>query len=179
MRQPAKTQYRSAAGLVGLLTLLLACGVILDLAAAGADSMQIDLIRRAMAGEEITEKMADANDARQGLIGIAQLALFILTTIFFCIWIHRANRNARAFGTDDCRWFRPAMTAHAMININIVEADGRVFETYFTLAGLADFDIFVLKNFGATVFVNSNCFGHERFPIKFVLNENPPLSGEQ
>ncbi len=32
------------------------------------------------------------------LLGLAQLGLYIATAVVFCMWVHRANRNARALG---------------------------------------------------------------------------------
>jgi hypothetical protein len=50
--------------------------------------------------DEMTEA-ANANDTRQGLISIAQIALAVVTGIVVLIWIHRANRNAHALGAKN------------------------------------------------------------------------------
>lgn len=46
----------------------------------------------------------EANDARQGIIGIAYLAIFIVTGILILKWIYRANYNARQLGAKDMRF---------------------------------------------------------------------------
>jgi Domain of unknown function (DUF4328) len=48
--------------------------------------------------------LAEENDARERLLGIAWLAFYIFTTVFVLKWIYRLNRNARSFG------FRPLKT---------------------------------------------------------------------
>jgi hypothetical protein len=44
------------------------------------------------------ENEATANDTRQQLIGILQIALFIITGISFLKWIYFSNSNSRSFG---------------------------------------------------------------------------------
>jgi len=41
-----------------------------------------------------------ATDVAEALLGLAQLAVFIVTGVVFLMWIHRANRNARALGAE-------------------------------------------------------------------------------
>ena len=47
---------------------------------------------------------AEANDARQGVIGIIQLVIFIVSGFLILKWIYRANYNARQLGAEDMRF---------------------------------------------------------------------------
>ena len=61
-----------------------------------SDFGQMSLLDRAF-----TEAEAAANDARQGIIGLGYLGVFIVTGVAFLKWIYRANLNCRAFGAED------------------------------------------------------------------------------
>lgn len=45
-----------------------------------------------------------ALDIAEGLTGLLQLLVFVVTGIPFLMWIHRANRNARALGAQDMQF---------------------------------------------------------------------------
>lgn len=46
----------------------------------------------------------EANDARQGIIGMVYLAVFIISGIMILKWIYRANYNARQLGAKDMKF---------------------------------------------------------------------------
>lgn len=48
--------------------------------------------------QEALINAAEASDSRQGIVGLAQLVVFLTTAILVLRWIHRANWNARALG---------------------------------------------------------------------------------
>ena len=50
------------------------------------------------ASQQAAIDAAEASDARQGLIGLAQIVISIVSGILILRWIHRANWNARALG---------------------------------------------------------------------------------
>jgi len=52
----------------------------------------------------ITTAAAESNDARQGMIGLLYLGVFIATGIIFLKWIHRANLNCRGFGASTMKF---------------------------------------------------------------------------
>lgn len=81
--------------LVGMLWISLGIEVV---------SMLSDFGQMALLDRPYTLAEADANDARQGLIGLAYLGIFIVTGIVFLKWIYRANVNCRAFGADGMRF---------------------------------------------------------------------------
>ena len=41
---------------------------------------------------------AEASDARQGLVGTAQVLIYLISGVLILMWIYRANHNARALG---------------------------------------------------------------------------------
>jgi len=55
-------------------------------------------------GGDISVEAAEANDARQGIIGMLYLIVFITTGVLFLRWIHRANRNCHGFGAQGMRF---------------------------------------------------------------------------
>jgi hypothetical protein len=52
----------------------------------------------------ITPEAAEANDARQGMIGLLYLGVFIATGVIFLKWIYRANLNCRGFGAAEMKF---------------------------------------------------------------------------
>lgn len=92
--------YRPASVLVGLLTIGFILYATVAFVGVGSTWMEIGLLNDAQAGMEITESAAAANDMRQGLVGLAQVAITLFTTVLFCCWIYRANKNARALGAE-------------------------------------------------------------------------------
>ncbi|HPE71211.1 MAG TPA: DUF4328 domain-containing protein [Candidatus Competibacter sp.] len=43
----------------------------------------------------------EASDTRQGIVGIIQMIIFIISGVLMLKWIHRANYNARQIGAQD------------------------------------------------------------------------------
>jgi hypothetical protein len=98
----AERDYRDPATLTQWLKVLLILSLLLDVIASVSGMMEFSLLRGLQNGtfEGDFDAAATSNDNRQQAIGLAQFALFILTGIVFLVWIHRANRNARALGAQ-------------------------------------------------------------------------------
>lgn len=90
-------QYRDSSGLARLLLFLLGTGVVLSALSMASSFMQLDLINRG----GFADAEAEANDLRERVLGVCQLALSLTTTVVFGIWIVRANRNVRALGAEN------------------------------------------------------------------------------
>ena len=90
--------YDSAHFRARLTIIFLALNIVLDLIALGSGFMEIGLLSRAQEGGTVTDAEAEANDTRQAIIGGLQVLTFVLTAIFFLMWIHRAHRNLPALG---------------------------------------------------------------------------------
>lgn len=94
--------YRSQSTLVGWLTGFLIAGIGLSVIAMLSTWSELQLLERIRQGPgafEIAE--ANANDARQALIGVVQLAVMVVTVVVFAVWIYGANRNARALSPGE------------------------------------------------------------------------------
>ena len=96
--------FRPARARTLLVALFLIANVVLSLIAIASDYLQIQIISDLMSGQEITLADAEANDSRQQMIGIAQLALFVVTAFFFLLWIHRAHKNLKALGAHGLKY---------------------------------------------------------------------------
>lgn len=68
---------------------------IIDLIAIGSDYAEYRLL-----GTDYTLEEADANDLRQGVIGVAQFALLIVTAVFFIRWFKPAYENVAPLGGE-------------------------------------------------------------------------------
>jgi hypothetical protein len=51
-----------------------------------------------------SQSEAEANDSRQQIIAFSSIGIFIITGIFFLIWIYRANLNCRGFTTQEMEY---------------------------------------------------------------------------
>lgn len=61
-------------------------------------SLFSDLAQLALLGSSnVTEVSAAANDARQQIVGIIYLLVYVATAIVFLTWINRANKNCHGF----------------------------------------------------------------------------------
>lgn len=96
--------FDSAHTLARWVMILLAIVVLVDIIAVISDFAEISLLNRIEAGRVVTWSQAETNDDRQAAIGMAALAIFIITVIFFLMWIHRAYKNLRALGARDLRY---------------------------------------------------------------------------
>jgi hypothetical protein len=51
--------------------------------------------------QELAVAAAEASDARQGIVGIFQVIIFVISGILILKWIYRANYNARQLGASE------------------------------------------------------------------------------
>ncbi len=96
----ANYAFRQIDGLTKFLKLLLVLGAVLAVVSLFSSLMQAELLSR----ETFTDEEGRANDARETLIGLAQLGLYLFTVVIFGCWIVRANKNVRALGADGLRF---------------------------------------------------------------------------
>lgn len=93
----AHTRARWVVGLLGVTMLL-------DMIAVASGLAEYELLGRAMSGGVVTEAEAVANDARQALIGLVQVLLYIATVVLYCLWLYRAYQNLPALGARALRF---------------------------------------------------------------------------
>jgi hypothetical protein len=89
--------FREINGLTGFLKLLLWLGAGMAVVSMSSSIMQAALLNH----DSFTASEGEANDLRERIIGLAQLALYVFTAIIFGRWIVRANRNVRALGAEN------------------------------------------------------------------------------
>ncbi|MBX9627370.1 MAG: DUF4328 domain-containing protein [Gemmataceae bacterium] len=96
--RPVRRRFvRDPAGLTAFVQVMLGLSILTHLLSAGSDWLEIELLSR----QEITEAEAEANDLRQGVVGLVVFGVYLVTAVAVLKWVYRANRNARGFGADD------------------------------------------------------------------------------
>jgi len=86
-------------GLAKVVLVLLFLGVVGDLV-----SLYSDVLEKKLLARDFTMEEANINDARQSVIGIATLILYVVTAIPFLMWISRANANCHGFHARGMRF---------------------------------------------------------------------------
>jgi hypothetical protein len=86
--------------------ILLWATVVASVIAAISDISELDLLGRIEAGRLVTDSEIDANDTRQGVIGLVQGALFLGTAVAFIMWFSRAYENIGRLGAGPLRYGR-------------------------------------------------------------------------
>jgi hypothetical protein len=80
--------------------LLLAC-VAASLFSIFSSYLQVSFISDVLAGAELPDEAAVANDARESLSALLWLVVFAASAVAFLVWIHRAYRNLTALGNPE------------------------------------------------------------------------------
>ena len=82
--------------------------VIISVVAMGSGYMEYQLLSDYSNGVYTLQEQAvadgEVNDARQGIVGIIQMVIFIVSGILILKWIYRANYNARQLGAQDMQF---------------------------------------------------------------------------
>lgn len=92
--------YRSTNVLANTVTVLLSIAAALDAIAIGSSIMSVRLMQSIANGRQPPDDVLIANDMREGVIALGQIGILIVTAVFFCIWLVRSGRNARALGAE-------------------------------------------------------------------------------
>ena len=81
------------------------CALIaVDLIAVVFSILELGLLDRLIAGEQVSDSQIDASDTRQSAIGLIQTALLIAVAVFFIRWLRLAYRNADVVAPDVRRY---------------------------------------------------------------------------
>ena len=91
---------RSALWTRGLLFAIAAMSLIAILSGL----LQASLLSHAAGGVGVSPSDASANDARQQIIGLLQVALLLCTAVAFPIWFYRAHKNLPSLGATDLKY---------------------------------------------------------------------------
>ncbi len=77
--------------------------LVISLVGIFSGLLQLGLLEQAESGE-ISDAQAAANDARQQIIGIVQVALYLATGIAFLAWFHRVHKNLSGLGGREFKY---------------------------------------------------------------------------
>ena len=66
--------------------------------------MLIAMREGAYESQEALVSAAEANDTRQGLVGLVQFPVIVVSGVLILRWIHRSNWNARALGAKNMQF---------------------------------------------------------------------------
>lgn len=94
------TDYISVQGQAQATLILLGVGITIEVVSLFSTLAQISLLSRVKGGG-VSEAEINANDIREGIIGIAQLGVVVATAILFLMWMYRAHRNLKALGAQN------------------------------------------------------------------------------
>ena len=81
---------------IAMLLIFIVLGI--DVLSGFSSYLQYNLLTAIANGEEISQAAAEANDAREGLIGLANLAAYIISAVMFIRWFRRAYYNLNLKG---------------------------------------------------------------------------------
>lgn len=105
MTQPQAYPYRDPASLVKWTRLSIYAQMAVSVVAIMSGYLQVEVLAALRDGTfgspEAATAAAEANDERQGMVGLIQFAILIASAVLILRWIHRANWNARALGAQD------------------------------------------------------------------------------
>ena len=78
--------------------------LVVSALAALSDLSLLQYVQEISSGGPVDESRAEGIDARQAMMGMVQLGLFVTCAITFLMWFHRAHKNLKAGGLNDLRY---------------------------------------------------------------------------
>lgn len=100
-------------------TIVFAGIALVSIAAVIVDVLDLAILDRLIAGEDVTDAELNADDARMRLVGLLQFAAYIAGAVVFIRWLHRAYRNVDSVAPQERRyghgwaigaWFVPILS---------------------------------------------------------------------
>src|ERR1700754_2402758 len=96
--------YESLDGRLRTLKIVFALMAVTALVACVFDYLEIGLMDRLIAGEDVSDASLDADDTRQVVIGMVQFVVYLACIIAFIRWLHRAYKNLGAVAPGQKRY---------------------------------------------------------------------------
>ncbi|HXU01177.1 MAG TPA: DUF4328 domain-containing protein [Polyangia bacterium] len=90
--------FRSALPLAKAITIVMGLDVLIELIGDINSFLTVGVMERVIRGEEVDQATLSAIDVRTGGLALLGLALLLVAAVLFCLFMPRANRNARSFG---------------------------------------------------------------------------------
>lgn len=104
----ASETVRDASSLTKWLKIFLYAAIVIDVIAVFSGFLQIQLLTDFKQGVytslSLTTAAAETNDQRQQIVGIFQGCIYLIFSVLFFGWIHRANYNARQLGAKNMKF---------------------------------------------------------------------------
>ncbi len=104
MSDEQKDNFKDSTQLTKWIKWFLYAQIIITIAAVISGQLEYRFLSDINSGVYVTQEslyvVAEANDARQFVVAIAQLIALVGLGILICIWIYRANYNARQLGAE-------------------------------------------------------------------------------
>lgn len=96
--------FKDPTGLTKWTTWFLYAQVVISVIAIVSSLLEYQLLNDFQSGvyssRELAVAAGEASDARQGLVGLVQFSIFVVSGILILRWIYRANYNARQLGAS-------------------------------------------------------------------------------
>lgn len=102
-------QYRDAGVLAKCLIGFFGAMIVSNLISIGLSVMDLGVLTKMEQGIDPDEDSMVFMELAYGVNGLAYLGIFVVIVVLFCIFVHRANKNARALGVTNLR-FTPGWT---------------------------------------------------------------------
>ena len=83
---------------------LAALAILAGLVSCYSSWLQVRLLERVQAGEEVTTAEAEANDSREAATGLVGGGATIAAIVLFFVWTYRAYKNLRPLGAGQVRF---------------------------------------------------------------------------
>lgn len=94
--QFADTQPRRMTTLTTVVIILMSLSILSELGLIFSSVAQLSLLERPYTTEE-----GEANDVRQSVAALINIAIYLVSSIAFLVWVHRATTNNHAFGAKE------------------------------------------------------------------------------
>lgn len=106
VRSRQKRAYKDPGTQSAWVVALLAASLVVGVVAVISDLLELSLINRVAGGEFVTIEELNASDQRQGMIGIIQLVVLLITGILFIAWTFRTYSNLEPLQSGELRYGR-------------------------------------------------------------------------
>jgi len=100
----AAAGFRNSGTLTRWLVILLSVNVAVASISAASGLIDVALWRDFLSGIELTPEQGELHELRQQIVAIPYVVETFALMVVFCMWIHRANYNARQLGAVDMKF---------------------------------------------------------------------------
>ena len=98
LANPYPEPYVSAHKRAQIVVALFLAGITLDLIVIFSDFIKVVMLSNMSGDSTLTENQVFGIEVQEAITGILKLVVYILSAIFFLMWLHRAYKNLRALG---------------------------------------------------------------------------------